>query len=114
ETLAAESIVPGSLVLEDSVTAKAKLAEGPQASSAAHGEHVRPGRDLNSSQAFAASLDLPFDKLELGELIGGGGFGQVYQGVWRGTPVAIKVLLPAAQRDLDEELAADFRAEVLM
>lgn len=37
ETLAAESIVPGSLVSEGSVTAKAKLAEGPQASSAAHG-----------------------------------------------------------------------------
>ncbi|CAM9685902.1 unnamed protein product, partial [Ectocarpus sp. 8 AP-2014] len=113
ESLAAESVVPGPPVLGDSVTANAKLTEVPQASSA-HGEHVRPGRDLNSSQAFAASLDLPFDQLELGELIGGGGFGQVYQGVWRGTPVAIKVLLPAAQRDLDEELAADFRAEVLM
>ncbi|CAN0088251.1 unnamed protein product, partial [Ectocarpus sp. 13 AM-2016] len=76
KTLAAESVVPGSPVLEDSVTANAKLTEVPQASSA-HGEHVRPGRDLNSSQAFAASLDLPFDQLELSELIGGGGFGQV-------------------------------------
>ena len=41
------------------------------------GEHGRAGRDLSSSEAFAASLDLPFDQLELGELIGGGGFGQV-------------------------------------
>ena len=43
------------------------------------GEHVRQGRDLSSSEAFAASLDLPFDQLELSELIGGGGFGQVRQ-----------------------------------
>lgn len=38
---------------------------------------MRPGRDLTSSEAFAASLELPFQKLELGDLIGGGGFGQV-------------------------------------
>ncbi|CAM9506885.1 unnamed protein product, partial [Scytosiphon promiscuus] len=76
--------------------------------------HARPGRDLSSSEAFSASLGLPFDQLELTELIGGGGFGQVYRGVWRGTPVAIKVLDNVAQRDLDEDLAADFRAEVLM
>ncbi|CAM9212307.1 unnamed protein product [Laminaria digitata] len=96
-----------------------ELDNGPKPLAATQGtintrELVRAGRDLTSSEAFAASLELPFQKLELGELIGGGGFGQVYRGVWRGTPVAIKVLVPVAQRELDDELAADFSAEVLM
>lgn len=39
ETLAAENVVPGSPVLEDSVTANAKLTEVPQASSA-HGANL--------------------------------------------------------------------------
>ena len=41
-------------------------------------KHAREGRDFTSTEALAAgSLDLAFEELELTNLIGGGGFGQV-------------------------------------
>ena len=45
---------------------------------AAAEKHTREGRDFTSTEAAAAgSLDLASEDLELTNLIGGGGFGQV-------------------------------------
>ncbi|CAM9110746.1 unnamed protein product [Phaeothamnion confervicola] len=59
-----------------------------------------------------ARFEIPYSELQIGILIGGGGFGQVYRATWRGTAVAVKVLIAAAQDEMDEQVLDDFRAEV--
>jgi len=50
-----------------------------------------------------ADKALPRDPIELGSLLGRGSFGTVYQGVWQGRPVAVKVI-PHSARDACNEL----------
>ncbi|XP_074872262.1 mitogen-activated protein kinase kinase kinase 10 [Carettochelys insculpta] len=45
--------------------------------------------------------EIPFQELLLAELIGVGGFGKVYKGLWRGEEVAVKV----ARQDPEEDVA---------
>ncbi|XP_036775140.2 mitogen-activated protein kinase kinase kinase 21 [Manis pentadactyla] len=47
-------------------------------------------------------VHVDFERLELKELIGAGGFGQVYRATWQGQEVAVK----AARRDLEQDAAA--------
>ncbi|KAF6073521.1 mitogen-activated protein kinase kinase kinase 21 [Phyllostomus discolor] len=47
-------------------------------------------------------VHVDFERLELKELIGAGGFGQVYRATWQGHEVAVK----AARRDLEQDAAA--------
>ncbi|XP_071392672.1 mitogen-activated protein kinase kinase kinase 10-like, partial [Centroberyx affinis] len=47
-------------------------------------------------------LEIDFTELVLEEVIGAGGFGKVYKGVWRGEEVAVK----AARQDPDEDISA--------
>jgi hypothetical protein len=71
-------------------------------------------KNLTSSSDAASSLTspIPFSELKMKELIGGGGFGQVWSASWRGTPVAVKVLSVAhkvehIQRAILQEFAAE-------
>jgi serine/threonine protein kinase len=46
-------------------------------------------------------------------VIGGGGFGQVWKAVWRGTPVAVKVLTGSAQsKTVPRAVLEEFAAEI--
>ena len=57
--------------------------------------------------------NIVFGDLHLTSLIGGGGFGEVWKGSWRGTPVAVKVLLSQLQKhELSETLLSEFQQEV--
>ncbi|NXG39865.1 M3K10 kinase, partial [Dromaius novaehollandiae] len=46
-------------------------------------------------------LEVSFEELLLDEIIGVGGFGKVYKGLWRGEEVAVK----AARQDPDEDIS---------
>uniref|UniRef100_A0A8C4QDI5 mitogen-activated protein kinase kinase kinase n=1 Tax=Eptatretus burgeri TaxID=7764 RepID=A0A8C4QDI5_EPTBU len=51
--------------------------------------------------AYAPPVEVPFHELLLEEIIGVGGFGKVYRGVWHDEEVAVK----AARQDPDEEIS---------
>jgi len=64
-----------------------------------------------SSSRALESWEMDFNEIEVGKLLGRGGFGEVFKGIWRGTEVAVKKLLN--QRMTDEALQ-EFRSEVQM
>ncbi|KAJ7304502.1 hypothetical protein JRQ81_012081 [Phrynocephalus forsythii] len=51
--------------------------------------------------AWQPPLEISFQELELDEIIGMGGFGKVYKGIWRGEEVAVK----ASHQDPEEDVA---------
>ena len=76
---------------------------------------VHKRRNLTMSTDAAASLQssIDFDELQLQEVIGGGGFGQVWKATWRGTPVAVKVLTGSAQNThIAKAILEEFKAEI--
>lgn len=56
--------------------------------------HVTPGSETRP-------FEIKFSDLELGEVIGVGGFGKVYHGYWKDVEVAVK----AARQDPDEDIS---------
>jgi hypothetical protein len=65
----------------------------------------------NSAASLQGAID--FEKLELIEVIGGGGFGQVWKAKWRGTPVAVKILTGSAQsKHVPRAVLEEFAAEI--
>lgn len=71
--------------------------------------------DLTEATDAASSLQgaIDFNELQLVDVIGGGGFGQVWKAVWRGTPVAVKVLTGSAQsKTVPRAVLEEFAAEI--
>ena len=56
---------------------------------------------MNRAIASVQPIEIDFNELELEEVIGVGGFGKVYRGMWKGKEVAVK----AARQDPDTELS---------
>ena len=71
-------------------------------------------QNLTHSTDAASSLgSIDFNELKLIEVIGGGGFGQVWRANWRGTPVAVKVLTGSAQQQrIPRAVLEEFAAEI--
>jgi serine/threonine protein kinase len=53
--------------------------------------------------------EIDINKLELGEQLGAGGHGQVHKGLWKGTEVAVKMMIP---KHITHELERNFKDEV--
>ncbi len=49
-------------------------------------------------------------ELEMGDLLGAGGYGEVFRAVWKGTDVAVKMITSEVTT---KEMQKDFVAEVL-
>nr|XP_023023295.1 mitogen-activated protein kinase kinase kinase 9 [Leptinotarsa decemlineata] len=67
--------------------------------------HQNPSQYSDHVNSIIADIDpvkIDFGELELEEVIGVGGFGKVYRGVWRGREVAVK----AARQDSDADASA--------
>ncbi|XP_060684928.1 mitogen-activated protein kinase kinase kinase 9 [Hemiscyllium ocellatum] len=54
-----------------------------------------------STEHYPLPLEMDFNELQLEEIIGVGGFGKVYRGIWRSEEVAVK----AARQDPDEDIS---------
>jgi hypothetical protein len=56
-----------------------------------------------------------YNEITYVQQIGTGGFGQVWKGIWKGTPVAVKMLNPACQAsNVSEKILLSFEEEVCM
>jgi hypothetical protein len=68
-------------------------------------------KDTDACKSLQSNID--FEDLALKEVIGGGGFGQVWRATWFGTPVAVKVLTGSAQNThIAKAILEEFKAEI--
>jgi hypothetical protein len=68
-------------------------------------------KDTDAYKSLQSNID--FEDLQLHEVIGGGGFGQVWRATWFGTPVAVKVLTGSAQNThIAKSILEEFKAEI--
>ena len=75
--------------------------------------HKRQNLTMSTDAATSLQSSIDFDDLQLQEVIGGGGFGQVWKANWRGTPVAVKILTGAAQKThIAKAILEEFKAEI--
>mmetsp|Transcript_8418 Transcript_8418/g.9722 ORF Transcript_8418/g.9722 Transcript_8418/m.9722 type:complete len:964 (+) Transcript_8418:2-2893(+) len=75
--------------------------------------HKRINLTMSTDAATSLQSSINFDELQLQDVIGGGGFGQVWKATWRGTPVAVKVLTGAAQNThIAKAILEEFKAEI--
>jgi serine/threonine protein kinase len=68
----------------------------------------RVGVGIDTQGMAKVDLIIPREDFTIGEILGKGGFGAVYRGMWHGEPVAIKQLL---EQKLTPALEQDFRNE---
>lgn len=75
--------------------------------------HKRQNLTMSTDAATSLQSSIDFAELHLQEVIGGGGFGQVWKATWRGTPVAVKVLTGSAQNThIAKAILEEFKAEI--
>jgi hypothetical protein len=75
--------------------------------------HKRHDITIATDAAGALQSSINFEELRLQEVIGGGGFGQVWRATWRGTPVAVKILTGSAQnKHVAKAILQEFKAEI--
>jgi len=78
-------------------------------------QHIRKDLTISSDASSSLSSKIAFSELKLEDVIGGGGFGQVWRARWKGTPVAVKVLTGSAQAEtVPKAVLEEFIAEINM
>lgn len=78
-------------------------------------QHIRKDLTISSDASSSLSSRIAFSELKLEDVIGGGGFGQVWRAKWKGTPVAVKVLTGSAQAEtVSRAVLEEFIAEINM
>jgi len=76
-------------------------------------QHVRTDLTVSSDASSSLSSTITFSELKLQDIIGGGGFGQVWRATWKGTPVAVKVLTGSAQAErIPKSVLEEFISEI--
>lgn len=76
-------------------------------------KHIRLNLTQDTDAASSLQSSIKFQELKLQEVIGGGGFGQVWRALWRDTPVAVKVLTGSAQaKNVSKAILEEFAAEI--
>jgi hypothetical protein len=77
-----------------------------------HPQHSARSFTDSSSSSLLVSIDMK--DLTLQHVLGGGAFGQVWQAMWKSTPVAVKVLSSSCGNHSNEEELRAFNDEVQM
>ncbi len=67
--------------------------------------------DSDSDKGNSGWSHIDFNEIQLGNKIGGGGVGVIYDGYFRGNPVALKTLFDPR---LDEQLKQEYLNELLV
>jgi len=73
--------------------------------------HPPPAPSPGSTMPSTFEWEIDFAQLRFGKHLGSGSFGEVYRGLWLGSPVAIKTL-KIGRQGLDPQMLKDFRHEV--
>lgn len=67
----------------------------------------------SDSKKVHSMVHLQLSDLNLQHILGGGAFGQVWRGDWKGTPVAVKILSSACQSDnIPAQILSSFEDEI--
>lgn len=108
-----ESHHPGGIFEEESYSEEGDDIPIPSGDPRGGIKHKRDDltKDTDAYRSLQSNID--FDDLKLEEVIGGGGFGQVWRATWYGTPVAVKVLTGSAQNQhIAKAILEEFKAEI--
>lgn len=74
---------------------------------------MRARRSGNSTLIQEEDWIIDPRELEIGDLLGTGGFGEVHRAVWRGTDVAVKTISSLYSNDLRNAFVDEVRTDLL-